>query len=187
MQNPGQTDLAKNIKDAIRVLPKDRKIRRQVSREASCERFQNLIRRRDSGNKSFKRAPPSLWLGYTYQLHPVSGQLRMTVRLTGIIPESVQNKKSTSVHVGVRLHLQDSVKKSDICLVCKGKQLKASTIIFENVSQEELQDAEIRFSVYSKKGRIFKTSEPLISWTVDVNTEKILRSNCDWKNIKNLA
>lgn len=176
------------MKEAITVLPRDRKLRRQYSREASLERTQTLIRRRDHGfNKSFKRAPPSLWLGYTYQLHPVSRQLRLTIRLTGLLPESLQNKKSANINLAVRLHTGDAVKKTDVCIVRRGQQLKASNIIFDNISLETLKNSEIKFSVYFRKGHIFKTNESVMKWEVSIDTEKVLRSNCDWKNINTLS
>lgn len=188
MQRTCRTERVEMIKDTIYVLPKDTKFKKPLNREASAERLQALAVRRDSvHSRSFKRAPPSLWLGYTYQFHPVSEKLRLTVRLTGLLPESLQNRKSTNIHVKIRLRTPQSDKKSDICIVRHGQQLKASTLIFDDMTLDILRSAELVFAVYFQKGRIFKTAEPIMKWVVCIETQKVLRSVCDWKNINNLA
>lgn len=136
---------------------------------------------------AFKRAPASLWIGYSYQLYPVSGKFQITVRLTGLLPDRLQNDRNTNIYLRMRLLQGDQQKQvPDVCIIRRGKQSTASTVCFNNQTIENLGNTDIQFTAYFSKGRLLKRKEIITSWTASIDKSKVLRSHCDWKNIKNL-
>lgn len=162
----------------------------------SNNEFKKEQARRAAGSKqgdrentvpTFKRMPPSLWIGYSYQLYPVSGQFQITVRLTGLLPEKLQNDQSTNIYMEIKMLRPTREEEAfEICIVKHGQQLKAKTVCFQNQCIQTLNEAKMQLTVFYKRGRILKRKNVISKWVAPIDTSKVLRSLCDWKNIKDL-
>ena len=158
--------------------------KREQARRAAAKRQGD---KDESSVIAFKRSPVSLWIGYSYQLYPVSGRFQITLRLTGLLPDGLQNDRSINMFLRVKLQQSECEEKiPDLCIVKRGVQLKASTVCFNNQTIQTLTNTDVQFTAYIIKGRLLKRKEVITKWTVPIDTSKVLRSHCDWKNIQHL-
>jgi len=171
------------------------KIQRAANRKESMSNRQvNPVatRRRAIDNAytaSFTGQPEKttpFWIGHCCQTEQTAGEIAVTIKQKGELPEILKNDVHTTIHVTVSLGMKNAEQKKDVCIVREGKQLQSSTVVFDKLTSECAEGAKLSFEVSFVTGRFFKRKDLIQKWTVSIEGSNLNDTSCNWTLMKKL-
>lgn len=133
---------------------------------------------------SFKRGPPSYWVGCSYGMQQANNRLDMTIRQTGELSNSKLCKLSAQLVLKVTViskTLKTKIKRSVILKPAGySMEYRSSRVAFLLPSEQPLSDLRIRFSLCLFTWCTYKTVQ---QWEVDCDKNIRNRTKTEWTRI----
>lgn len=179
-------DLMAPVKSILRLRQwhQNRKVDKLRKRQELAVRNRRLAIDNAHMNSLVEKPPTRFWLGYSCDMTQ-PGQVCVSVRQNGSLPEVLQDDFETTIYLSVTASTQTKA----ICLVHRGKQLQPASVVFDDkVFCDTSNELKIRFDVYFVTGRFIKKKHPIAAWAETQARDKLHNEQkYSWRLIKKLS